>query len=64
LETQKSLLGDGGFYGASAEANLGILYKVAKQENAQRHLAEARIRAERLGAKALVAKIDKALAQP
>jgi hypothetical protein len=37
LETQKSLLGDGGFYGASAEANLGILYKVAKQENAQRH---------------------------
>jgi hypothetical protein len=65
LETQKSLLGDGGFYGASAEANLGILYKLGKREKeAQRHLAEARIRAERLGAKALVTKIDAALAQP
>jgi hypothetical protein len=64
VETQKSLLGDGGFYGASVNANLGILYKIAKrEEEAQRYFALARSAAKRLGAKALLTKIDGAVAQ-
>ena len=38
LTTQKVLLGDGGFYGASVEANLGILYKLAKRERRHKNI--------------------------
>ena len=63
LETRKRLYGDGGFYRASVDTNLGILYKIAKrEEEARKYFIEARATAERLGAKVLLAKIDHALA--
>jgi class 3 adenylate cyclase len=48
---------------ARIDANLGILYKIAKRgDEARRYLTQARVIAESLDAKALLAKIDSALA--
>lgn len=64
LDAQKSFLGDGGFYWASVDTHLGILYKMARRETeAQKYFVQARATAARIGATALVAKIDAAAAQ-